>query len=664
MQEVVPNSIEAELTEILKPLWEADLDPVFWPAARAGVESAWAAHVPFAHWLVSVHRSRTIVELGTERGVSYTAFCEAVLREKIDCRCFAVDTWQGDEHTGLYDEEVYADIQRFHDGRYGSFSELIRCHFDKALNYIPDASVDLLHIDGCHSYDAVKHDYETWLPKLTDRGIVLFHDTNVHERNFGVWLLWNELKGTHPSFEFLHGNGLGVLAIGQQRCQKVAALTALSGIRAVTVRERFAALGERWHSEMALQRTMTALDDAKRLAREAGEAREQLQVELADVAKSIDDARAAASKAERLAANMSEQVRTSLARAAEQERQRKAVETATAETATQLGSLREASDDLRRRSDHLQAQLEQAQRERDALLSSTMWQVTWPLRRIGKAIPTPARRQIRRAMRLAWWALTLQLPDRLRERRGVLAQAKQIAASGVLDPEWYFSHYPDAAMTGLDPALHYLLHGAREGHDPGPQFRTQRYLERHSELAGTNINPIIHWLEHGRTPEELDLAEQTVITDEDPYQKWIREYDTIDEQDRLAIRTHIDALSYRPLISVVMPVFNTPEAILRETVESVLNQLYPFWELCIADDASTAPHIWPILQAFAARDGRIKLVRRDTNGNISVATNSALDLATGEFIAFLDHDDLLSEHALYEVAVELKFSFRCGPYLL
>ena len=107
--------------------------------------------------------------------------------------------------------------RRFHDERYGAFSELLRCTFDEALGYFSDASVDFLHIDGLHTYEAVRHDFENWRPKLSDSAVVLLHDTNVREGDFGVRHLWEDLHTQFPSFEFLHGYGLGVLIPGAPR---------------------------------------------------------------------------------------------------------------------------------------------------------------------------------------------------------------------------------------------------------------------------------------------------------------------------------------------------------------------------------------------------------------------------------------------------------------
>jgi GT2 family glycosyltransferase/glycosyltransferase involved in cell wall biosynthesis len=137
------------------------------------------------------------------------------------------------------------------------------------------------------------------------------------------------------------------------------------------------------------------------------------------------------------------------------------------------------------------------------------------------------------------------------------------------------------------------------------------------------------------------------------YGDWVRAYDTLTRADRAAIRRRIDAMADPPVISVIVPVFGSPEPWLRRCIESVRDQLYPHWELCLADDASPQPHVAKILQEYAARDPRIRVVRRDSNGGIAAATQTALEMARGAFTALLDHDDELAEHALYMLAEAL-----------
>jgi glycosyltransferase involved in cell wall biosynthesis len=134
------------------------------------------------------------------------------------------------------------------------------------------------------------------------------------------------------------------------------------------------------------------------------------------------------------------------------------------------------------------------------------------------------------------------------------------------------------------------------------------------------------------------------------YRAWIARFDTIGEEDRRTITHAITGLADPPLISVVLPVYETPEVYLRAAIDSVRAQLYPHWQLCIADDASRAAHVRAVLEHYRTIDRRIEVCYRRDNGHISAASNSALALAKGEFVALLDHDDLLPEHALYLVA--------------
>jgi hypothetical protein len=277
------------------------------------------------------------VELGVHAGYSYLAFAEAIKRLKIPARCFGVDTWKGDEHAGFYGEDVFEELRRYHDQRYSEFSELIRSTFDNFVGQVRDGTIDLLHIDGRHLYDDVKHDFTTWKPKLSDRAIVLFHDTNEHENNFGVAQFWQELRQQYPHFEFMHGHGLGVLAIGTAQTESLSELFGHSRDPAVTsqIRELYSRLG-------------VGLKDRF------------------DLAKLQDEHKA---------------LRSELSRAgAECER----LKTESRQNAILAQQLQGELLALRRASEEVKTELTQVL---NGILSSTSWRVTSPIRAIGKKIP-------------------------------------------------------------------------------------------------------------------------------------------------------------------------------------------------------------------------------------------------------------------------------------
>ena len=199
--------------------------------------------------LMELQQPRNFVELGTHWGVSYCACCQAVVATGSKTRCYAVDTWAGDADAGFYGQEVYEDLKAHHQ-QYESFSKLLRMTFDDALRDIADNSVDLLHIDGLHSYEAVRRDYETWLPKVSNRGLVLFHDTMVTDRGFGVHKFWAEISKGFPHFNFEHGYGLGLLAVGREQPETIQQLLNTFNARPVATRQLFSALGGRLQYEL------------------------------------------------------------------------------------------------------------------------------------------------------------------------------------------------------------------------------------------------------------------------------------------------------------------------------------------------------------------------------------------------------------------------------
>ena len=192
-------------------------------------------------------RPRILVELGVHAGDSYCAFCQAIAALNLPTQCTGIDTWQGDPQTGSYGPEILRSLRAHHDPLYSHFSRLLPSTFDAAAPAFPDGSIDLLHIDGLHTYAAAKHDLEIWLPKLSPVGILLLHDTQVHTRDFGVHQLWREISARFPSFEFHHSNGLGLLAMLEALSASSALAEFFTWTREdpQTVRNTFSALGKK-----------------------------------------------------------------------------------------------------------------------------------------------------------------------------------------------------------------------------------------------------------------------------------------------------------------------------------------------------------------------------------------------------------------------------------
>ncbi len=219
-------------------------------------KSAWLEHGPFAMWLVRQLRPRSIVELGTHHGYSYFCMCQAVSEEEIATRCYKIDATQGNEQSETCEDNEY-NLVKTENEKYASFSTLIRKPFSEALADIEDNSIDLLHVDGRHYYDDVKEDFESWIPKLSDRAVVLFHDTEVYQRDFGVHRYWVEISQKYPSFGFQHGRGLGVLFFGYCRSEGAERiLSEISKERKLTLLSEFFAsqgflLSTRYHIQKA-----------------------------------------------------------------------------------------------------------------------------------------------------------------------------------------------------------------------------------------------------------------------------------------------------------------------------------------------------------------------------------------------------------------------------
>jgi lipopolysaccharide biosynthesis protein len=428
----------AELVAIVKGLTLGD--EFFWTPDRLVPFEHWAGHIPFAFWIVKVLRPRRIVELGTHRGNSYGAFCQAIATFRLDAQAFAVDTWAGDVHMGQEDG-LLENLREYHDPRYGDFSTLLQMTFDEARSVFEDGCIDLLHLDGTHTYEAVRHDFETWRTALSPRAVVLFHDTVVRRDKFGVWRLWTELSGQYRAFEFQHSYGLGVLGVGPEQPDALRALFAMASNAelAPRVRSLFAVRGSTFVTQLRAASSANAAEEA-RLTLEtefaerigaAEEARLTLKAEFAERIGAAEEARLTlkAEFAERigaaeearltLEAEFAERIRAADYTISKVRQELDAAQRSVTALRDLVAAERNVTYSERQNVLAMQSQLAAVEEKASALRArlaaieqSTTWRALRPILRALSYLPPSVRHIGRHALRAAWWTVTLRIPAR------------------------------------------------------------------------------------------------------------------------------------------------------------------------------------------------------------------------------------------------------------
>lgn len=454
---------------------------------------AWVGHIPFAYWLVQRTRPQILVELGTHSGNSYFAFCQGVRHANLATRCYAVDTWHGDEHAGDYSEDVFNYVNQHNQAHYSAFSTLLRTTFDTAAESFSPASIDLLHIDGLHTYAAAKHDFETWYPKLSPGALVIFHDTMVREPGFGVWQLWHELQQQYPeNIEFFHSNGLGVIQVGQAiKSQRYPWLEPNSDLKQ-QLRTYFAALGTQQHNRYLLDELTRRFQERGEYVTELNHALESRTADIAELKQALESRAADIAELEHTLENRAATI-TQLNQDVEDKCRE--IETIKQQASAELQELAHARD--------------VALQQHAAIAQSTFWKLTYPLRKITQNFPV-LRRAGRRLLKLLWWAATGQLLRRLRQHRNqgkdTHVQTSQPKQSPPEPPPAEVARPLEADSSLAVPFLNSGAHNESSAPAPAGSIAVVCHIF-HADLAGE----IRRYLSHIPFPFDLYISTDTTF---------------------------------------------------------------------------------------------------------------------------------------------------------
>lgn len=222
----------------------AAFNPLNYPAslsypARLPKHTDDSTPLPFIMFLIELLRPKVFVELGTEDGASYCACCQTIKTLGLTSHCYSINVLEQSDESGA---QAFAELKQYHDSLYQGFSKLTRNTCDTALMDFEDETIDLLYIKEERSYEVVKHLYQTWLPKMSERGAIIFHSTNNPEHS---GRLWKEIEPLHPHFELPYGNGLGIISVSNNEASPLSALAQMSKDDASLLILFFQGLGQR-----------------------------------------------------------------------------------------------------------------------------------------------------------------------------------------------------------------------------------------------------------------------------------------------------------------------------------------------------------------------------------------------------------------------------------
>ncbi len=474
--------------------------------------SAWVEHIPFAFFLVDILRPKVFLELGTHYGNSYFAFCQAISELRFKSKAYAVDSWTGDEQAGFYGPEVFEYVTRINNQHFSHFSNLLKMSFEDAAGCFSNGTIDLLHIDGRHGYQHVKDDFETWLPKMSKNGVMIFHDTNVREPGFGVWKLMEEIRNQYLSMEFDHGHGLGIICTGSEVNSDFLDFVAKSK-KDIFIEQLFSNRGHQVWLDQQNNNKQKELDQLKDLLK--SKSAEIIKQKTLLFEKEIE-----VSRNERNLSHKDDAIIllkseiTTLTKTIEDEvltnelenKIHKSEITTLTKTIEDEVWTRELENNIHKSEINLMAKTLAEKEEVISMYILQNAQVNKELIELNNRLKTHVE-VLNQIYKSYSWRITK--PFRQQKLGRLIRYIQQIRTifkiklSRLFDRTYYLKHNSDVKKYDGSPLKHYLNHGGFEGRNPGADFNSRFYLNHYPDVAASGMNPLLHYILYGKKENRL-----------------------------------------------------------------------------------------------------------------------------------------------------------------
>lgn len=471
----------------------------------------WIGHIPFAFWVMEALMPKVFVEIGAGKGESFFAFCQAADTLRIAAKAFlVVDRAEAYDASGA----EFDDILEYNNSTYSAFSQVVQGSSRRVVQNFGDGTVDLLHIRGDVDPENVDRAFEDWLPKLSERAVVILSDTNTCEKSIGTPKLFENLQSQYPTFEFVHDLGLGVIGVGHAQNDKLEHLFSCnhSNVVARSARDLFFALSRACsdklqathyrdmvnHLRSDLTAQQAAVNESKvsigaleSEVKKLSEEKMQLQIAKGKLEKSLQSRFHEIVKLTMLV----EETNSTLV---SYEHKLNSIKSARVKDVKDPVGMPDPAKNTASVENRLQERQSAVERQ-NAALSLALEEERQQVRSLAKLLLASRVGNVRLKEKAGTSLVTSLLAPYARKGRArrLKEEARLLRLSGFFDEAWYLEKYPDVQKAGFDPVEHYLRFGAAENRDPSPLFSTRGYCSDYPDVAEAKMNPLLHYIKHG-----------------------------------------------------------------------------------------------------------------------------------------------------------------------